>query len=300
MKKTLSIISLALVLFGCKKSEQAKVEPVKEQTKYQIKFTVSDFAASTAVMSSPGTKSTMAVGDTLKNYADNLYYRVYNSNGVWVNTIEQASTASGFGTISDALPSGTYSVFIAAAKGSLYTGDKTFSYSNNYFSPYDNWNDTFAKSLTLTVGTTAINQAVRLDRVVAGLQVILEDAIPTNAAKISVIINPEASGLRLNGSSIFGSSPKTTDFTLTTTDKGVKNKSFMMYVANTFSVTSVSIRAYTSTGNLIIEKTVPNLTFEKSKRTILTGSLFTGTSNSAAGFAVTVNPSWTTTTPVKF
>jgi len=301
MKKTLSILFLGLVLFSCKKSEQTKEEPSKEPTKYQVKFSVSDFAATTTTMSSPATKSSLAVGDTLKNYADNLYYRIYNANGVWVNGIDQASTIAGFGTITDALPTGTYSVFIAASKGTLSLADKSTLYSSGYYYPdYNQWNDTFSKTLTLTVGTTAVSQAVRLDRMVAGLQVVLEDAIPTAASKISIIVNPDQFSFRMNGTSYTPSEQKTIDFTLTAADKGVKNKSFNAYVANTTSATSVTIRAYNSTNNLIIEKTIANLTFEKSKRTVLTGSLFTSTSNSSAGFAVTVNPTWTNTTPVKF
>jgi hypothetical protein len=296
MKKILSILLLSVFLFSCKKSEQTKTE----QTKYKVNLTVSDFAATTAVMSVPGTKSTLAIGDTLKNYADNLYYRIYNSSGVWVNSVEQASTVSTFGTINDALPTGTYNVFIAASKGFLSLSSTSTPYTDAAYAPFTIWNDTFAKAFTLTVGTSAVNQAVRLDRVVAGLQVVLEDAIPTNAAKISVVVNPDCFGLYMKGTSSTTDDPRTTEFTLTTADKGVKNKSFMSYVGNTVATASVSIRAYTSTGTLIIEKTIPNLTFEKSKRTILTGSLFTGTSTQSAGFAITVNPSWTNTTPVKF
>lgn len=300
MKKVLPVLALVLALFSsCTKSTQ--LEP--EQKKYDVTFSISDFAQSVSSLSTTRPKTTLGIGDTLKNYADNLYYRIYNSAGVMVNSIDQSSTLTTFGTISDKLPAGSYNVFLAASKGPLYISDAKTSYSSaaySYFYPATSWSDTFVKQLQLTVGTTAVSQSVKLDRAVGGLQVTLLDAIPNNATRISLVFQSEVQFLNVNGSSAsYAGTSLTKDFTLTSADIGQKNKTFLMYVGNIVSASSVVIRAYDSNNGLIVEKTIPNVRCYKNQKTSLTGALFPATVSTSLGFTVTVNPTWDTpTSPV--
>ncbi len=298
MKKVLPALALVLALFSsCTKSTQLDPEPKK----YDVTFSVADFAQSASTLSTDHPKTTLAIGDTLKNYADNLYYRIYNSAGVMVNSIDQASTLATFGTISDKLPAGTYNVFFAAAKGTLYPSSAQSIFNNAVYSTGSTaWSETFVKVLPITIATTAVTQAVKLDRVVGGLQVTLQDAIPSNAAKISLVYQLESTFLYMNNTNtIYPSNSITKDFPLTTTDIGQKNKTFLMYIGNTVSTSSVIIRAYDSNNGLIVEKTIPNVRCYKNQKTSLTGSLFPSTPNTSLGFTVTVNPTWDTpTSPV--
>jgi uncharacterized protein YcfL len=303
MKKLLPAILLAFVLHGCSKSNQPEEnKPAQETDKHKVSFTVEGFAANTTVMSTPGAKATTAVGDTLKNYADNLYYRIYDSNGNYVNGTEQTSTSPGFGVIADQLASGTYSVFMAASKGALRTSDKTVTYGRADFGPTSSgaiWNDTFIKNFTLTVGTADLSQAVRLERTVAAYQVILEDAIPAEATKISLSILYDSPTLPLAANNISIPLSPPIQYALTAADKGVKNKSFSGFLSNTFVPVSIVIKAYNSSNAVIAEKSIKDLKFEKNKRTTLTGPLFPPP-NPSGDFTVVVNPVWTPGTTIKF
>jgi hypothetical protein len=310
MKNLLSALLLALVFAGCAKNLETENEVSKtEKTKYAVNFVISDFGVTKGQMSTSGNKTTLDAGDVLSDYADNLYYRIYNANGICINGTDQTRSSSAFGTIVDALPSGTYTVSIIAAKGTLIPPDKNNPLKSSTFFPSNSvnnsWNDTFFKTFTITVGTSAITQSVRLDRVVAGVEVVLEDAIAPDAAKISVIVNPDWPGLSIGRENTNDNTPpvqKITEFVLQDADKGVKSKSFLAYAGRTMGTESISIKAYNAAGNVIAEKTIPTVTLEKGVKTTLTGSLFNSVSNPIAGFSVAVNPIWgtTTTPPIRF
>jgi len=303
MKKLLPALLLSLILGGCSKSNQpGENKPAQEDAKHKVSFTITDFAASTTVMSTPGTKATNAVGDTLKNYADNLYYRIYDANGNWVNGTEQTSTSATFGTVTDQLVAGTYTVFLAASKGGLRTSDKTVAFSKADFGPTSTgaiWNDTFIKTFTLTVGTTDLSQSVRLERTVAAYQIVLEDAIPSDAAKIAVSIMYDYPTMALTGANMSVPLSPPVEYALAAADKGVKNKTFSGFLSNTFLPVSFVIKAYNGRNEVIAEKTIKDLKFEKNKRTTLTGALFPP-ANPSGDFTVVVNPVWAPGATFKF
>jgi len=296
MKKVLPVLSLILLLFAaCKKSDNSEAEPKEEdKPKYDVSFTVADFAQTVGTLSTGNSKATTAVGDTLKNYVNYLYYRIYNSAGVLVNSVDQEGSLSTFGTITDKLPSGAYNVLFTAGKYNLFIPGAQTIFSNASFGPtYGTpWNDTFVKHVQLTVGSTAIAQSVRLDRVIGGLEVVLQDAIPSNVAKVSVVFQSDVDYIYSTGTGTFSSKPITRDFSIAASDIGQKNKKFLSYIGNTVSASSVIIRAYDSANGLLAEKTVSNVRCYKNQKTTLTGTLFPATSSASLGFTVTVNPTW--------
>jgi hypothetical protein len=303
MKKLLLLSASCLMLLSaCKKDNNTKTEqPKPEEKKYDVTFKVDGFIQAVTDFTIPAKKTT-DLGDTLKNYADNFVYRIFNADGVYVNGVNQKVSDVAFGTVSDKLPSGTYTVWFAAAKGYLFGSDPTVVYSKSYFSPSGTWGDTFAKSLQLTVGNTAVTQSVRLDRVVGGLEVTLEDAIPTGTAKISISYKNDSYEYYLNTAlNVNAGQTHTKDFALAASDIGQKNKKFLMHVGNTKSASSVLIRAYDANGGLLAERTIDNVQCYKNTKTLLTGSLFSASSGASAAFSVVVNPTWATPgTPIKF
>ena len=302
MKKTLILAASCLMLIACKKNDNEKSKPDEQATKYPVTFNVQDFEQSVVPMSSA--KSTMAVvGDTLKNYANNLYYRVFNSSGVMIKRIDQASTLSAFGSIKDSLTAGTYDVFIAATKGSLFVAPGvpfTQSYYNPIFtSTVKYWDDTFVKLERVTVGSAPLTKSVRLSRVVAGLDLLLTDAIPTTVSKITITCTGDMSALNLSDNTDRGSNINVKEFTINTTDQGVANKKFSMFVANTFSPISITIKAYDNSSRVITEKTVNGVTFLRNAKTTLSGALFSSVGIPGA-FTINVDPTWGTGNTVAF
>ncbi len=299
MKRLLPFLLVGAMLQGCQKSgDKPEVLPTTgvEQKKYDVQFSVADFSKSVAPMNAAANKATMATTADLKSYADYFTYQVYKANGDLVNTINQTSSSANFGTVSDKLPPGTYTVYLIASK--VYMPDISNSGLTMRSTSY--WNDLFGKKISLVVSDSAISETATLERLVGGLEVNITDAMPKDIGRISVFIQIENQFILHNGSKPGIATSVTRNFNMTTADAGVSNKSFMLYVGNTFTATDVVIRAYDVNGGFIAEKTVPNVTFAKNQKTVLTGNLFTAT-NTTAGLASQVNPEWTaTSTPIKF
>jgi hypothetical protein len=295
MKKLLLLSASCLMLLSaCKKNNNAgETNSEPEAKKYDVTFKVDDFSQAVTGYSL-SSKHTLDVGDTLKNYATWLYYRVYNSAGGMVNTIDQTSANSTFGTITDKLKPGTYNVYIAASRTSLTTTGNSTDFDNSAISNPSGWDsNTFAKQISVTIGADAVNQSVRLDRVIGGLDINLTDAIPSNAAKVTVVLQNESNYIYYNGSfanRVFATVTK--DFPLTTADVGKTNKKFSINVGNTASNLTVIIRAYDANNSLINEKTVSNVRCYQNKKTALTGALFPTALTIGSSFTVTVNPVW--------
>lgn len=288
MKRFLPILFAGLTLFGCQKPA-VKPDTLTEAqtTKYDVTFKVADFGSTVGAFNA-STKGTMAVGDTLKNYADNLYYYVFSSTtGLLVKSISQNALTTGFGTITDQLPSGTYNVFMAASKGTLtLQAGNDYSVATYQATP---WSDTFTKTFTLTVGTSAVTQSVRLDRALGGLEVTLTDAIPSTVAKISLVFEKDASSIYMKSGLPFLNANAGKDFTIASSDIGVKNKKFFMYIGNTSTMATVSIYAYDAGNNIIAQKRVGPVMVSRNQITLLSGSLLL---KSSGDFTVNVNPTW--------
>lgn len=287
MKQFLPILFAGLTLFGCKKAADKPETPTQNEVKkYDVTFKVADFSSTVGTFNA-STKSTMAVGDTLKNYADNLYYYVFNSSGSLVKSMSQNAASPAFGTITDQLPTGTYDVFMAASKGALtLQGGGGYSVASFQATP---WNDTFTKAFSLTVGTAAITQTVRLDRALGGLEVTLGDVITSNVAKITLVYDKDASTLLMRTGGTFVSGTAVKDFPISTSDVGTRNKKFFMYIGNTSTPAIVTVLAYDASNNIIAQKQVGPVTVTKNKITLLSGSLLL---KSSADFTVAINPTW--------
>ncbi len=296
MKNLLPALFISLIFFGCQKSNQYENKPEAIGKKYDVTFNLQNFAPNLTTFSTSGGKQTQAVGDTLKNYADNLYYRVFDASGALVKEINQASTSPDFGTISDQLQSGNYKVTIVASKGSLSWVNTPNGFSNtSYFYPNSGWNDTFGKQIDLTVGTTPVTQAVRLDRIVGGLEVNILDALPSNVVKIMVTYAKDYPYITANFNPTGIIAEQGKSYLVTATDIGNKLPVFFFYIANQTTFI-VKIRALDASDNVLAEKLTP-VTVGRNQKAILTGYLF---APAGTGFTATVNPSWNTPSTIRF
>jgi hypothetical protein len=321
MKKLLPVVLLAFILFGCNKSNDVE-QSQQEGKKYDVTFAVSGFNQSVVKFASLSPKAKQALGEVTKvsaatdrigDYVDMIYYFVTNSSGTVVNAIRQANNpitgnTATFGTISDKLQAGTYTAYIFAWKGPeprdifsfpevgrTFTGGSLTNRNSAYI-------DTYAKSVSITVGTDAVAQPMQLERIVGGLEVQLEKPVPENITGITVTFQKDLPWLYLsdtNASATY-TAESTTSFGVTTADKVTAGKKLLSFVANFYSSSTVVIRAYAGT-NLLIEKTVPNVRCYRNQKTVLTGDLF-APATMAASFSTSLDPAWatSTTTPIKF
>lgn len=300
MKKLIPALSLMLILFACRKAEQTG-QTEYDTTLHDVKFTVADFNVFEETMSASGRKTTMAVGDTLSNYADYLHYSVYNEAGFMVRYINQTKADKDFGTIKGRLANGNYSVVIAASKTTPLRFDTTgrIPFSVLTFGPNTkdgNWNDSFHKMFKITVADAPLTQTIKLDRLVGAFNVVIEDAIPADVSKIVVEVNISPVNLKLDGTLYSSLTSSYFNFPLLAADAGVKNKMFAGYIINTFYPVTVFVTAYNAKGVKVAQKSISSLTFSRGERITLTGSLFTQAntkSNSSLSAAETRSSGWT-------
>jgi len=286
MKKFLPVLSIALLLFGCQKSEQSK--PSKE-TKYNVSFKMDDFSQIVVPMAD---KKSTAFGDTLKNYVTNLYFKLYDETGTLIKSNEQLSSSATFGTFTEQLAQGEYTAFFVATTGALsFSGTQ---YTTSVYFPTSNtfWNDTYAITYAFSVNSTPLTSLIKMGRAIGAIEVNIEDVIPSNISKVTLTYTKDSPKLRLSGNAdgIYGSTTK--EFTLTSADYNIQNKKFLMHVGNVFGVPStVVIKAYDTNGKLSTEKTVSNVIAYQNKKTVLTGQAFPSQNST---FKITVDPTWGT------
>lgn len=290
MKSLFPLLILAFIFTGCQKSGNENA-PQPEAKKTEVTFAIADFEQSVRGFATANTKSTMAVGDTLSNYADMLVYSIYNADGSFLKNATQNKTDANFGRITEQLAPGNYSIVIGAGKGvvSLFanTGTTFETALINAPAPYT-WVDVFTKTVGFTVGGNPLTQSIRLDRLVGALDVVLTDEMPASVNRIAVTLNNEAynSLFKTGLATTYGAT--TRSFTISASDVGTRNKKLSIIVGNTTSDLNIVLQAFDSANNKLAEKAITTR-INKNQRTTLTGSLI---GPAATGFTVVVNPVW--------
>ena len=156
MKRTIYITTiLSVFLFSCKK-EHTKTT---DNTLHKVTFTVNGFTKGTAPFNISGSRHPVTdalTADTL-NGINYLVYSVYDATGVYVHSILQSSDQSNFGSITDNLVAGNYTVSIAEYPGHLDDANNyslfalagyntSFSSANIYYNNSTGFIDTFLKT----------------------------------------------------------------------------------------------------------------------------------------------------------
>jgi hypothetical protein len=194
MKKValLSLIML-LFLFSCKREQSASTAP--KGKKYPVTFRVANLSSH---------QTNFAIRNGAHNLSDTvdvnafsgvsvLYYAPYDNQFGFpadAHITRQDITMPNFGTVTDSLPAGNYTIIMIAGQTGLQAGYfRPGSDGFGYGSPH--WHDTFWQSVVINVGAGGVSQDITLKRVVGKLEVNLTDAIPANADSLLINVNPE-------------------------------------------------------------------------------------------------------------
>jgi len=138
----------------------------------------------------------------------------------------------------------------------------------------------FYKKVYFTVFNQEIELPVVVKRIVAGLEVILDDVLPPAVSRIEVAIEDKAT-FHFQNDSKAGEVTKISSF--------VRGTAIRAYVLGTGTV-PVKIRAYDEGDNLLAEKHV-DATFQENRKTTLKGKLF---SSQAVTFNLSIDRDWDT------
>lgn len=298
MKKTIPALLLACVLFACKKDTNSDETP-SSVSKVPVTFNIENFQVSQQDMSENGRVET---DPTLSSFYK-IFYMAFANDGTTASYIEQDSTNSKFGTISDSLLPGTYTIAVGAHNRTVpssftYITAKYASLSSAEF--YNVWArntaDFFYKKVQVTVNATG-NQVVTdlsLNRIIGNLKVNLKDALPTSdpngAITVNVLgvpqsymINPDTVANRYSDVPMDRTSQTTWEYNIFGS-----NRPLTVMLSWRDKVTG----AYQS-------KTITNVTVSPNKKTIITGYLYGVPTNVGAGDVfVRTNQNWSSDSTV--
>ena len=299
MKKGL-LYSLLIIFFFCSCKKDHKNVTAPDQKTYKVNFNVLDSGQTigNSIKNKVQVNSLQVSSIGIAGYLDQLYYYVFDSNSNRLHFISQDSTATNFGSISDNLPAGTYTIVICAGKKGLnafntQTGvtpgaQCLFGYLTNLTNDLSTpqWSDTFFDKFQVTVSGD-INQSVNLSRMVGQLEVQIQDAIPTTANSISVTMDQEYFDF-MGFPTVQLDMPRTLVNTtiLPASAKGSPNFITTSMIGNTSTPFKVTINCYDGAQKVLGTAIVDNVVCQKNKRTILSGKLF----GSANQVIIGINP----------
>ncbi|MGF7042915.1 hypothetical protein [Mucilaginibacter lappiensis] len=310
-KQLFSLIFLLVCLFNlsCNKDHSSKPVVTEPQKLYNIHFT----ASGVSKLPQSLTDKKLAVNglktnviDINSGYLKTLYYAVYDVNGVQVHALSQDSTTANFGSFTDKLPAGNYKVSVAAGMSGLafkigYRHDEPVIYYNDLYvdSPLPGpfgWKDTFYSNFSLVVGNTDINQSVNLTRLIAQLQVNIEDPLPATAKKIVISTGTDYercflrfdTGVPVEYDGIKNISDITT---IAGSAIGTTNYKISKNVLTMGKPFTITITCYDANSKILGQVAVGDVVFQRNTITLLSGKLFGGGSPGN----VTLNTQWNVT-----
>ncbi len=326
MKRLLLLAMSCLALAACKKDSKDQPKTgEKEQPKYAINFNVSDFTVSTTppkTTSSSG-KQTSAY-PPISNYSYKITFLVFNSNGDQVSRVEQrlrdpnktyrikndkrfqlVSTNS-FGTLSDTLANGTYTVIALATYDDISINRRsegTVDGSNpkaypelklsdtKIYPDFYQWGSVFYSKSTITVSNSALTSNIELKRITGEIYLTFEDTPAADVARVGVYVDNDAEYINLDTKTPVGN--VTTSDVLGTGDFSPINS---ISVANNLTPVNVVIKTLDKDYKLLMIKTIPSLTVGVNERVYLTGKGF----SSSTGIGLSVDPNYNNFRTIRF
>jgi hypothetical protein len=318
MKKIFGIIAVCILLFSCKKDHSKDVVP--GNSVHKIGFNITFSSQTAPFRTNLRVKTNALVTNSLADSVKVIYYAVYDSVGNIVHTIKQLSTDAVFGSYTDNLHAGKYTIIVAAGQTGFTIGNPTpggtvgklstdvlYYTSSNFFSK-----DSFYKELALTVTNTDSNNNVTLDRITSELTVNVTDQIPLGTKYLTLIITSGAAGSFKVGTGIAslagpGFIARYVD-TLKASDIGTKNYQASFIFLPLSSTITVQLTAENQPDggpapivvNLVGQKVISGITCAPNTQTVISGELFGGNGlTGSGGFTSTLDTAWSSTTIVK-
>lgn len=278
MKSFLSLLFLASAACSCQKMSEQDMEITNRTIAFKVDFNVSQTAMSRTGLADH--ISTLVVYD----YVD----------GVLKNEITQSSTDTGFGTVTIDASYGTHNLIFVGHNSQTCNYDAETSLLS-----FDKVLDTFTAYRAITVNAeTEGTQSITMDRQVAGIRLAPTDAIPSNAASITITIDGYSG--QLNPKTGIGSNGEvlTRSWTYTTSQIGKDDISYMIYsfLPTENSTIDFEVTIKNTSGGTLSNHSIEDVPIKKNQETVITGTLFTSELSANIG----VNSSWDENIDVAF
>lgn len=246
--------TLAVLMSACQQAEMESETKSKELS-FNVGFNIEK-----------GVISRAALGD----YIATLQVFDYK-DGTLVNSITQGKEDEGFGTVPLKSDYGTHE-YVFVGHNSV-----TCSYDNEKSElTFDKILDTFTATQTLEVNIdTEEKQSVKMERQVAGIKLVMQDAIPQNAACIELTVEGYSSILNPKTGKGSAGTKHVREWEYSTSNIGKTGTSYTLYTflpADDHTV-DVTIRVEGTDGKDIVNYTIEDISVEKNKTTVISGYL---------------------------
>lgn len=291
MKKLpFATLSLCLLLFACSKKDSSAPNPVSEGKKIAVKFSANDFIQKFEQLPSAriGENNGLARDSALADKISNLYFLIFKADSI-VRLVSQRATDPNFGTFTDSLVQGNYTVSVLGSKDSLpVRAARTISFSRN--GKPTAYPDFFQMISDIKVSPDSTNSFnINLFRRVTSLQVEIQDSLNQVAdSTITVAIKEQSIYNLLTGAPSQGADSL---FYLPKKSRNV----FNAFYVNQYSTVTVVISypSRTNPGQRLI-RAISNVSFKPNTKVILTGYLYGGNPGipGKSGFNVSVYDIW--------
>lgn len=304
MKNIVKIAALLLLAFSSCKKEKSTA-PAADGKLHTVNFTFKEFNVEYAEAKTKGMRINGL--STQATETSNIYVLIYDSAGkIYQQTVLQKGS-NGFSAKSYLLPAGLYTcIFI----GSSYISSNVNNYlrlinvnvlNSGIAKHYDGdffktpLQETFYKKIIINVENTDITSAIDLTRVVAGLKVIVKDAIPSNAVNVVLTVDTLYTAMQVKD----GLPLKSEFVTANTYSFNVTNligTSGVSFTRNMFTApnntVSVSLKAFDKYQEVIATKAIRNIVINPNKITVLSGNLFGGNGSNNNAIDVKADTTW--------
>ena len=234
-----------------------------EDTVVTIHFTRFEMEAMTRT---PGATTRAAVSETA-NYLDVWIYEGTEE----IAAVHQASTDTGFGTVSVRLDKAkTYTLYATAHKG-----DGAATLSEGIISwPNDKIRDTFYASTTFSPAD-GLTVSVELARIVAQVKLTTTDAVPDDAAKLTITIGGVHDRWSIADGASHALDRSTSYSPIGTASDGTASFTTHVIATSAQTLHTVTITAYDASDQPILSRTLSDVPLRNGYRTQYQGELFT-------------------------
>ena len=259
MKKTLFLCALVAVLFSCK----SKNEP---EAQHQVTFRVPALQVDTEPMSAPSVRKVAPLTDDDGAQMTDL---ILFDGATYL--MRQQNTDPNFGTVTVMLTAGEHHLHFVATRSTELSYDEGVLNCASLRS-------TFGKHYDLNV-TGGSDEYVTMDRLTGMVVITIEDEIPAGAANLRIQFGDYYKGL--NPTTFAG--VRSGDFDQTVSIASKVGQTDVQYKLNilapvygTESTTTYTLTA-TNGSSEVIGQATGTMTIASNTKTLLHGSLFTGT-----------------------
>ena len=278
------LAGIALLFAAC--SNQPEIDnQVNNNTFARVRVHVGGFNVSQEEFSP--TRAAQDVADY--DGVSSITLAFYASNGTEVVKTTQSKNDAHFGEFECSLPMGTYTMVAVAyttkdASPFVLTSATEAAYTGLH--AYETFTYTQAVNIS---NTNAVDISATLNRVVSMLTVVSTDGKTADVSNVRMTFS--AGGKDFNPTT--GLAITNTGFANTVGNSAAVGatsaSSTCLFLATDEQTMDVTIETLNADGAVLFSKTVPNVSFQRNRKTILTGAMYT---NDAIGGTFKVETAW--------